>query len=52
MIVTVEYPDGTVRLKTWRGSSARAIRKAALAKYVSAALQFGTPLYQNHYGAH
>ena len=41
MFVTVEYADGTVKIKTWRGSSAKSIRKAAKEHYKGTRVSFG-----------
>lgn len=52
IIVTIEFENGDVRLRTWTGPSVRAIRKAAKKKYPTAKLSFGRVWYTNSYGGH
>jgi hypothetical protein len=41
VIITVEWPDGRVEFRLWRGWRVRHIREAARAAYHGAYLQFG-----------
>ncbi len=50
--VTIECPDGSVKFQWWRGTSARAIHKAAKKLYGAKCVQFGYAIYLNSYGAH
>ena len=52
MVVTVEWPDGRVEFKRWRGGSVKGIKRAAREAYQGAHLQFGTALRQDFWGAH
>lgn len=41
VFVTIEYPDGTVKLKLWHSWSVRSIRRSAKELYPTCHLQFG-----------
>lgn len=46
-------PKGTdCFYETWRGTSVRAIKRAAMVKHPTAKLSFGSPIWQAWWGAH
>lgn len=50
--VTIEWGDGRVEFRCWRGGSVRRIHVAARKAYAGARVQFGTAIGVNAYGAH
>jgi hypothetical protein len=52
VVVTVEWPDGRVEYKPWRGRSAKRIQAKAHETYKGAKLQFGTAIWEHFWGAH
>ena len=50
---TIEFKDGSVEFKWWRGNSVAAIKKAVLENYPEAVdIQFGNDWPEFFYGAH
>jgi hypothetical protein len=54
--VTIEHFDGSVVYRDWKGTSVKAIHRAARAKYAKefpgSRVAFGEGYYTYHYGAH
>lgn len=52
LIVTAHMPDGTIKVRHWRGKSHASIVRAARKKYGAKKIETGNVWYTHSYGAH